>query len=559
MLHKLTYLIIAIITAAGAALAAPQGAGAQAADSPADLMVRLDSAIARRPVFQARKERELLALRRQLDRTSDPRSRYDLLNQLFNGYNSYLTDSAYTYSVLQEQLARRLNDRNLLANALLNRANVYGNTGMYHEALSVIDTLQAGSMADYLRPYYYHVRRTVYGSMADHAAFRQDRARYSRLTAQYRDSIISVNQPGTLGHAISQADSYNKQNQPARALETLGDYMQLHQLSDHERAICAFTLAEAYELLGDRPNQKTQLLISAISDMQSSVREYVSLRKLALMLYDEGDLDRAYRYMTIALDDAGTCNARQRIIELSDSYPTINGIYVEAVRSQRDKVINGMIVIILLSLLLLGMLIVMRRQMKKISASRRQIEQANDELNKLNGELRQANALLSDANRAIAENSQLKEVYLGRYMDQCVSHIEQLDSYRKSIGKLLNTGKVDDLKKLVKTSAAIDAELRDFYDQFDKTFLSLFPSFVADFNALLQPEAAAEPKQPGSLTPELRIFALIRLGIADSDKIARFLRYSLNTIYNYRTRARNKALGDRNLLEQRVMEIGQGS
>ena len=144
-------------------------------------------------------------------------------------------------------------------------------------------------------------------------------------------------------------------------------------------------------------------------------------------------------------------------------------------------------------------------------------------------------------------------------MNQSLQHIEMLETYRKSIAKLVNNAKYDDLKKLVKSTKAVEDELKAFYDQFDKTFLNLFPTFVEDFNALLLPEEAIVPKKAGTLNTELRIFALIRLGITDSDKIAKFLRYSLTTIYNYRTKVRNKAKGDRNRLESEVAKIGRQS
>lgn len=142
-------------------------------------------------------------------------------------------------------------------------------------------------------------------------------------------------------------------------------------------------------------------------------------------------------------------------------------------------------------------------------------------------------------------------------MDQCLVYIDKLDGYRKTVGKLVNSGKSDDLKKLAKSTSLIDDELRQFYEQFDRTFLSIYPSFVSDLNGLLMPEEAIVPKKEGSLNTELRIFALIRLGISDSDRIAKFLRYSLTTIYNYRTKVRNKAKGDRNRLEAEIMKIGR--
>lgn len=228
-----------------------------------------------------------------------------------------------------------------------------------------------------------------------------------------------------------------------------------------------------------------------------------------------------------------------------------------SVRNQKKSLERYIAIITVMALLLVAMLFYMRRQMVKIAKARREVEEAYNRQNKLTEELRASNEKLTDANNAIAEISELKEVYIGRYMDQCLTYIEKLDTYRKTMGKLVNSGKTGELKSLLKSSTAVDDELKAFYDQFDKTFLSLFPTFVEEFNSLLLPEEAILPKKEGALNTELRIYALIRLGITDSDKIAKFLRYSLTTIYNYRTKVRNKARGDRNSLDTEVLKIGK--
>lgn len=201
--------------------------------------------------------------------------------------------------------------------------------------------------------------------------------------------------------------------------------------------------------------------------------------------------------------------------------------------------------------------IYVRRQMKRTEQARREVEEANNRLKELNEELHCSNNMLKEANRSIAENSRLKEAYIGRYMDQCSLYIEKIDEYRRQLGKLAAAGNVQDLYKSLKSSKFIDKELQDFYAGFDDTFLQLFPTFVDDFNALLMPEEHIIPKQGERMNTELRIFALIRLGITDSVKIAHFLRYSVTTIYNYRTRVRNKAAGSREELEKRVADIGK--
>ncbi|MBP2692064.1 MAG: hypothetical protein J6B44_09635 [Muribaculaceae bacterium] len=520
-------------------------------------MEQLDVAIAQRDTYIEQKEKRIAELNSQLYTADNDYSRFHILDNLYGEYHPFNTDSAYNISIRQEAIAKRIGDENLLQNARMNRANILNTTGMYHECLVLMDSVKLKPLPDYLRPYYYHIMRTIYGMMADYAAFHEDKSKYFELTNLYRDSIISVNDTGSLAHVITKADFLNVSGEAEEAVKLMNSFMRDNNLSEHDKAICAWTLSEAYGRTGERELQKENLIISAISDLKSAVREYISLRQLALMLYEEGDLDRAYNFMSIAVDDAAKCNARQRIIELNDTYPMINEIYVETVRKQKETLLRYISVIVVLAFMLIILLFYMRKQMIKIKNKNKEIATAYDKQNKLTEELYKSNKKLSEANYAIAENSELKEVYIGRYMDQCLVYIEKLDGYRKSLNRLVKTGKSDELKQLLKSSSVIDDELKAFYYQFDKTFLDLFPSFVEDFNKLLLPEEAIIPKKEGTLNSELRIYALIRLGITDSEKIAKFLRYSLTTIYNYRTKVRNKAKGDRNALETEVFNIGR--
>ena len=528
--------------------------GETATDS---LMKQLDNIISNREIYLSRKKAELDSLHRRFDLSKDDVERFNSLNSLYDAYNAFNVDSAYSISQKQEAIAKRIGDSNLVIHARMNKANILGKTGMYHETIELMDSIRFSDLPGYLRPYYYHIKRTVSGLLEDYSAFEEEKKYYHDLTNSYRDSIMSVNPVGSLAYVITKTDYLNVNGQPGEALKEMEAFISSSQLTEHEIAICACTLAESYSLIGDREKQKEQLMISSIADMKASVREYISLRQLALLLYSEGDLERAYRFLSIAIDDATKCNARQRIIELNAHYPMINDIYVGEIQSQKKTLSWTIVIITVLTVFLFVLLLYTRKQMRKVAEARKAIQEAYEKLNGLNAELHKSNDRLQEANRDIAEISELKEVYIGRYMDQCLEYIDKLDSYRKQLGKLCNSGKEEELKKVLKSTTVIDEELKEFYNQFDKTFLSLFPTFVEDFNKLLMPEEVIIPKKKGCLNTELRIFALIRLGITDSDNIAKFLRYSLTTIYNYRTKVRNKAKGDRNLLEQEVVKIGR--
>lgn len=526
-------------------------------DNTEKLMEQLDSVIANRSKYLRQKEERLSELHNKLLNAESDEERFNELNHLYDEYHPFNTDSAYSISLRQQAIAQRMDDANFKVHAKLNLANIYQATGMYLECMSLMNTLGPGEVPDYLRAYYYHIKRTLYGQLADHAAFQADKHKYFNITNSYRDSIIASNDSNSLAYIITKADYMNVNGSPTQAIKLMRDYMDTHDLSEHENAICACTLSDAYARTGDKAKQKESLIISAISDIKTSVREYVSLRELARMLYAEGDLDRAYEFMAIAVEDAVKCNARQRIIEINDISPEITDIYIKTIKKQKKSLERYIAIITVMALVLLGSLFYMRRQMVKIAKARKEVEEAYQRQNKLTEELRTSNDKLMEAYNDIAEISELKEVYIGRYMDQCLVYIEKIDSFRKNIVKLVNSGKVNELKTMLKSSSAVDIELKSFYDQFDKTFLNLFPTFVEDFNNLLLPEEAIIPKKEGTLNTELRIYALIRLGITDSDKIANFLRYSLTTIYNYRTKVRNKARGDRNMLDADVMKIGR--
>ena len=316
-------------------------------------------------------------------------------------------------------------------------------------------------------------------------------------------------------------------------------------------------MAWAYQRLGNIDKQKENLLISSIADLQASVREYVSLRQLAVLLFQEGDIENAHEFLQIAMDDAQKCNARLRILEINDIFPIVNAAFVKKIQEQKMQQRVSIEIISLLVLFLLAAIWRIWKQLKKTSEAHRETKEANNQLKRLNAELVDFNKRLTELNHAIAENSKIKEEYIAQFMDQCSLYIEKIDAYRKSLNKLLSAGKIDDLKKVLKSTDLMDDELKAFYRNFDATFLKLFPTFVTDFNKLLISEGQIVLKKEGQLNTELRVFALIRLGITDSVKIAQFLRYSVTTIYNYRTKTRNKALGNRNELEKRVMEIGR--
>jgi len=546
------------------------------------LLLKLDQAIKERPIYMEQKELKLVELKRQLHRQIPDEERFAILGTLLDEYRSFNTDSALHMAEEREQIAIRLGNREYIDNARMNKADVLGMTGMYKEVMDLMRNIHIDRLPVDIHPYYYHIYRTVYGLMADYAVTAYEKKLYTELTDKYRDSLLLVNKDNLLIHTLIQSDQYNVRNEYDKAIRLLTDYLALQKDYEHDVAICAYTLSESYRLKGDKEKEKEYLIVSAMADMKTAVREYISLRKLAVLLYQEGDIERAYSYVKICMEDAAACNARLRKLEILEIFPIINDAYQQKTEKQQEQMKWALVSISLLSLfLLLAIFYVYKqmkwalvsisllslflllaifyvyKQMKKVAAARREVIDANKRLKELNDELHLSNAQLKEANHSIAENSYLKEEYIGRYMDQCSVYLEKMDNYRRSLGKIAATGNVEELYKNIKSSKFIEGELKEFYTNFDNTFLQLFPTFVEDFNALLADDEQISLKAGERMNTELRIFALIRLGITDSVKIAQFLRYSVTTIYNYRTKVRNKAAGDRDLLEQEVMTIGK--
>ena len=521
------------------------------------LLLKLDQAIKERPIYMEQKELKLVELKRQLHRQIPDEERFAILGTLLDEYRSFNTDSALHMAEEREQIAIRLGNREYIDNARMNKADVLGMTGMYKEVMDLMRNIHIDRLPVDIHPYYYHIYRTVYGLMADYAVTAYEKKLYTELTDKYRDSLLLVNKDNLLIHTLIQSDQYNVRNEYDKAIRLLTDYLALQKDYEHDVAICAYTLSESYRLKGDKEKEKEYLIVSAMAEMKTAVREYISLRKLAVLLYQEGDIERAYSYVKICMEDAAACNARLRKLEILEIFPIINDAYQQKTEKQQEQMKWALVSISLLSLFLLLAIFYVYKQMKKVAAARREVIDANKRLKELNDELHLSNAQLKEANHSIAENSYLKEEYIGRYMDQCSVYLEKMDNYRRSLGKIAATGNVEELYKNIKSSKFIEGELKEFYTNFDNTFLQLFPTFVEDFNALLADDEQISLKAGERMNTELRIFALIRLGITDSVKIAQFLRYSVTTIYNYRTKVRNKAAGDRDLLEQEVMTIGK--
>ena len=274
------------------------------------------------------------------------------------------------------------------------------------------------------------------------------------------------------------------------------------------------------------------------------------MQSLALTYYTTGDLNRAYQFIKMAIEDAIFCNVRHRAEEGVSFYTIINTAYQQKEEKQKEILEMYLILISILSLALIGAFIYVYKQVKKLTKIRKELKYSNTQLEKLNTDL-------SEMNHNLQEVNHIKEHYIAHFFSLCSAYIDKIENYRKLLYKKASRNQFDELLKLLKSNTVEEKEVEELYKNLDTIFLSIYPNFVEEFNDLLLDDEKIIPKKGELLNTELRIFALIRLGITDSNKIAEFLRYSLRTVYNYRTKVRNKAKGERDEFEEKVKTIGQ--
>ena len=318
----------------------------------------------------------------------------------------------------------------------------------------------------------------------------------------------------------------------------------------------AFERSLIYEIKRDFEAQKKYLILSAISDIKCSVKDNASLTILSMLLFKENNIGSAHKYINFAFQDAEFYNSKLRFVLISTILPDITKAYELQIEDQKNQLQTFLLIISLLGLVLLISVFYVFKQIKHLKVTRNDLLKANEQFNLLNQKLNESNSELEVLYEGLSESSLVKEHYIGTFLKIHSNYIDKLDDYRKMVKKHIVSKTIGDLFEKTKSKELIDSELKLFYKNFDETFLHIFPNFVERINQLLVNDGQLVPKQKGLLNTELRIFALIRLGITDSSKIAKLLRYSVNTIYNYRVKVKNNSIGLRDDFENDVLKIG---
>ncbi|MEZ5039794.1 MAG: DUF6377 domain-containing protein [Saprospiraceae bacterium] len=515
------------------------------------LLNRLDKTIEASDAFIKAKETRIDSLRNLLEKPkSDLEDSYSLYNQLYEEYKAYRFDSALHYVYANIELSKALQKQDWMDKTKLNLSAILTTTGMYKESIDNLNSIEKNQLPAQLYWRYYLEHKLAYEALNQYALDGNYAPSYYLKANTYQDSLLQSLTPNSNDYLLESGVMLIKEGKLKQAEKIYLDLC-LNRLKPATAiyAKATATLANIYEQEGEELLQKQYLILSAMADIQAVVKENASLTKLAIQLFEEGEIDRANRYIEYALADANFYNARQRKVEISKVYPIINRAYQLQIEKQKDTLRFYLLFITAISILLVITLIAIYLQNQKLYRTRQNLHQ-------LNQELHQVNTRLNESNQRLQEANYIKEEYIGHFLNQCSVYIDKLESYQKVVRKKVMTKELNALMKMTDSTTFMDAELKEFYANFDRAFLRLYPDFVNEFNSLLDKNQQIVLKNGELLTTELRIFALIRLGINDSYKIAHFLRYSVNTIYNYRAQIKNKSSVERDHFEHHVMNIG---
>lgn len=515
-------------------------------DKTEKLLRSLDLQLAKKKQSEQTKKNKIADLKKglQANRHNDSLA-YQLNRQIIEEYLGYQSDSAFTYLDHNLALARKIKNDYWLLETELQNSVLLSTTGLFTESAKILQRVNVDDLPENLRFVYNSAYECFYSNLLD---YNGENGRFSseyrqKLKDYYARAYESLPPNSQLAY-LFKSNQYRINGEYREAEVYIDKFLKTTTPGTRLAAIGSYCKAYIDGKLGKIDEQEKHLIISAISDLESSTKENRSMQELAEILYKKGDEERAFSYIQSALEDANFYNARFRSIQISKVQPIIEKTYLMKINRQNEKLRLSVIIISILFIGLGFTVYFIYQQLQTIAKSRNELSEVNRNLTLVNHQLDEAN--------------HIKEEYIAYFINQCSIYLERFDHYKKLISRRLAMGQMDKLSQMVNKKKNDVMDLDELYKNFDTAFLRIYPNFVEEFNRLLKPGEEYILKS-GTLNTELRIFALIRLGINDSGQISEFLRYSLRTIYNYRSKMRAKSVIENDDFEAKIMQIGSVS
>lgn len=509
-----------------------------------DVLRDLDRAIARIDEIVRLKEEKIDSLKKEMTLSEDCLDRYSIEEKIYYEYARYDADSALVYAHRKEATAKASGDRNVIFDAAVDLADLYWRAGSFGPALDIVNAVDTSGISGANRHAYYSLLKNIHRGLSQTGIDPEINDFHHKKMLEYVNLIQREKDFITADYA----DVSIKDRNPALARQFILDNYSSGTIVD--KAQLHYNLAKAFGAEGDREYEILNFAISAKYDIDPKMSVSRSLIRLARLLYEDGYTSRSFKYLSVAYDRAVKSRDRVALEETNRFLPQVISSYETMKRSQSRK--YTAIMFLLLCLVILLILAVIRINKGRVSNLKLQsiIKEENTRINEMNARLERQII-------QIKENNEIKDAYLGHYMSMFSEHIDSLERFRSKLRVIAKSQEIQEIQKSLRSDDSIEKEQQALLNEFDKTFLGIFPNFIEEFNNLLREDCRiGNDLKPLTLSNELRIFALIRLGVNDSASIARFLRKSRSTIYNYRVKMRNGAITDREDFEKQLMKIG---
>lgn len=511
-----------------------------------ELLIELDEVIKDQKIYEQYMEDKIKASNQKVFFTVDnPQQQFEALGELFELYRSYRTDQALSIAEQRVQLSKQLDEQSY-RKAVMNKADALNKMGYYNEARELLEQMNTEKQleSDIYACYLFH---TIYLSLYNEATIPQQKNTYREKMAYYTQQALEHAQPDTYSYISNYSLQLQYQGKTDEAINLLEKAYQ-NDKYENDKARLEYSLASLYLEKNDTIKGRHYLILSSITDLKDAKKVYMSLQTLAMLLYYQGDIERAYTYISRALEDISFGKARYRFEDIANYLPIISAGNRQHVAEEKQTSLILITFLSAVTLLLIIACFIIYTKNKRLNEAKTTLKEQCDQL-------RIASEHLQQMNQQIIEKDHIKEEYIGMLFNLCSEYIQKQHTLHKQLNRIATSGHLSDLSKFISEQQGKSEDLKAFIHQFDTIFLTIFPDFIKDFNALLRPEEQIKVKEGELLTPELRIYALLRLGINDNSKIASFLHYSLQTVYNYRMKMRNKTISDKKDLAVQILNI----
>ena len=519
------------------------------------LYQQLDSVIAHRAEYYALKDKELQDMKLGATYITDAEEKLRLYENLVHGYTPFIYDSAMVYVQKGTHLAQQTNHSDYYNKFQMLKARLYVFRGFYIEAKQCLEQLNIPPSDTHQNYLYNCAQCALYFSLNAYCGNSEFSEHYKKLFNEYINKALCYYPKRDAQYYYLKGVQLYYSNGSLHDISTyLKKTMSLSKPNSDVYGMSAYILSKAYRNNKQLELQERYLLLSAMSDVMTSTNESMSLQDLALLLYKNNDVDKAQEYISLSLKDANMTNNRLRRVNLSNNFNVLLSAYTDKLEQQAVWHKSELACITVLLGVVVFIMVYVKRKNRLLKQNEQKLKALTEQLYCINSQQKKDNKALANTNTELENTIAKRENMANAYINLCYQYIERLDNLRKLVIRKIKANQQQELLSMLSSSKRTVEANQNFFLQFDKIFLSLYPSFITELNTLLVPEAQIQLKDENEFTPPVRVAALIRLGITESAKIAGILSYSPQTIYNYRSALKNNAI-DKNRFEENLQKL----